>query len=416
MKVAPLSGKQVLMTVKHLRADIIAVAMTAMMLFCGAASAAVNLGQPCSPDGSTGVTDITLQSVTCVSGVWAASSSVVSAPKPTFDGAKVKQFAKAIVDDTPYFKKAITISQNVASEATILFWLMSALLVAHAGLKMIAGDNMEELIEAVITVSFFSLLFFEYQNIFAKHVPEFFTAWMNSLIGLIATGVNLPASATVGDIAGQLAANVIQVTEGVFKALENAFNINSWTDVFANIAGLVFLWFLTGPLVQQIMGVSAAYVAMFLLSDAVASIAIMIGPVFVAFGILDYTRTMFRAWVGVLVSAWGIKLIAVAALPMITAMTGYLTSNASIGFDAHTSMDTVFGILVVMAFIGEMVSLIPMTAKTLFDGVAGVGSGSASKAGGLVSGATTATQNAANKGVSDRVKSLGSSMWGSAKK
>lgn len=275
----------------------------------------------------------------------------------------VKEAVAGLIDSvTPYEAARETAKTLAGGETLTLFFILSAILVAWAGLQKMLNNGWDELFEAVITVSFFSLLVFEYDLIFGESLPKFFGTWSDAIY-----------SASSGQAGGTISSGVGALVETIFalvlKALlamvENAFNYM--------LLFLPILIIFTGPAMYKIGKSSVQVVSHVLVASGISAVALVVGPVAVALGVLPWTRKIFWGWLAVLTSALGVKVIMAATLPVFLFFSQKMDSAGTFAFGLGGSAikDTIM-LMIFAEVLVALVGLVPDVARAIFGGVMSV--------------------------------------------
>lgn len=251
-----------------------------------------------------------------------------------------------------------------------VFGAFAALAAAIAGVKILleiiegegAGEALAELVELILVVGIFLFMLQNYAWIFADSIKALFAG----LAGAMGLGSGTE------DVFGGIKA--------LFKPIQNAFGVifspdDSWySAIIKFVSNFLTVVVLLTALVALI-GASIAYVAVYLMGDALAGVALAVGPFFVSLGVWEVTRGWFRNWLEFLVVAFMYKVVAgVLVLLLAKAFNAQMASLASgaiyatggAGVEAAVSI----GFAVKAVILASVILYLLLTAPSIAHGLA----------------------------------------------
>lgn len=282
----------------------------------------------------------------------------------------VRDAVAGLIDSvSPYESTRDTAKKLITGEdspALTLFAVLSVLLIAWAGLQMVMGAGWDELMDAVITISFFSLLLFQYDQIFGESLPKMFGSWSDTIYAA-ATGNS--AGGGMSNAAGALVEAIFAITLKALIAMTE--NMVSYLLLFS---GVMLLF--TGPAIYKIAMAAITVVSIFLIANGVAAIALAIGPVMVAFGVLPWTRKLFYGWLSVITTALGTKVVLAATLPVFLFFSDQMSHAANFtnggGFLGGSAIKDTILLMIYAKVLSTLIETVPTIAQGIFGGVMGI--------------------------------------------
>lgn len=285
----------------------------------------------------------------------------------------VKDAVAGVVDNANPFDEARTTAKNITASLgapAVTLWLaLSVIVLCWSGLKIIGGEDLGELIDAMITITFFGLLVNQYDQIFGEYLPKFFTTWGDTIYSATTGGTS---SGTVGNAAGAMVELLFAVIMKILTATVE--NIVTYFFMFTAI----FLLF-TGPALYRLGMAAVTVAATFMIANGIAAIAIALGPIAVALGVLPWTRQIFTAWLALLTASFGIKVIAAATLPVLTFFSAQMSglgnitgSQSGVGVGGFFGAGAIKDIILIMIYaevLSTLVGMMPELARAIFGGV-----------------------------------------------
>ena len=276
-------------------------------------------------------------------------------------------FANPNVMYSSAFDKAKQLTDPAKSTWAALTFLAFAWMGIRVTLEGSPHKVMSELIATILKSGIVFFMLDQY-NMIGQAV----TSSMTMLVGLVGPNSGAQASALA-------AADAMYQTA---SALWNGIKIltvdpGDWmNDVFYLIGGIAMIV------------AAALYVLMFFLGDLIASLCIALGPIFIAFAVLDATMGFFENWTKTLLTGLGYKVVA-AGIVFLTAdvFTNKLTGQGA-SSDAAIAA-AIMGIATVYVMIQ-----VPQLASSLFGAGFRVGGDVAEKA---ALGAKSASKSAGGK-------------------
>lgn len=213
-----------------------------------------------------------------------------------------------------------------------VFGALVALVGAVTGIKILLeiiegegfGGALEELIKLILSAGIFLFLLNNYELVFKTSLKSLFD-------GIAAAG---GFGKGAGDLLGGFQ-KIMGSIGGAFKVIfpESA----SWFTLiglfFYHLLAVVI--FLAAILV--IVAAMAGYVIVYVMGDALAAIALALGPFFVALGVWEVTRGWFRNWVEFLATAFMYKVVA-SVIVLLVGM-GFADQLSKIAESAQSSIN-----------------------------------------------------------------------------
>ncbi|MHB1621349.1 MAG: type IV secretion system protein [Sulfuricella sp.] len=166
------------------------------------------------------------------------------------------------------------------------------------GIRMALGrdhHSMTQLVETVLEIGIFMFLFQQYSMVTGTIIDS-----MQALAGVVSGGdANAAGGAKIMMQAGVAELNAIGAVMG---------NNGLWAEAgnfLLNIPQEIILCLAACGMLLA----STIYVLMYFIGDAMAAVAISLGPLFVALGVTKWTRGYFDGWVKTLMTSLGYKVV-----------------------------------------------------------------------------------------------------------
>ena len=264
---------------------------------------------------------------------------------------------------------AYTIAKGdkVQSLSMTLAWTLGVLALAIPGLKLVLGGGdsaMEEFLTALLMVGIFSSLLI---NDNYMKVTQSISGELGKLSDSFSGNSDGPIEA--------MASMVGAIING------NLQNIPSGWDMIGNFQ--LFLMAVVMLLFAFFFGtIAVLFVILYVnVGNVLISIAIAIGPIFVAMGVWKVTRTFFEKWFNFFLIACMYQVVGMLLVTLI-AMSAIIPAEATATFWSGTA-NMLYGVLM-MVILAFMSSMIPDIANSLMPGnIAGMGGiGNAASSGG----------------------------------
>lgn len=251
-----------------------------------------------------------------------------------------------------------------------VFGAFAALAGAVKGVKILleviegegAGESLAELIELILVIGLFLFLLQNYGWIFADSLQSLFDA-MGAAMGF---------GAGLGDpIAG---------LKALYGAIKNAYELmfspeDAWYTLVAKfiangLAGVVLL-----AALFVILAATVIYIAVYLMGDALAGVALAVGPFFIALGVWEVTRGWFRNWLEFLVLSFLYKVVASALVLLLAqafeGQVAELVAAASYTGAGEGGMAMVsVGLAAKAGILGGVIAVLLLSAPSIAHGIA----------------------------------------------
>lgn len=251
-----------------------------------------------------------------------------------------------------------------------VFGAFAALASAVKGVKILleviegesAGESLAELIELILVIGIFLFLLQNYGWIFADSLRSLFDA-MGAAMGFGA-GLGDPTAglkALYGSI--KSAHNLMFNPEDAWYTLIAKFVANGLAGVVLYVALLT------------ILAAMVVYIAIYLMGDALAGVALAVGPFFIALGVWEVTRGWFRNWLEFLVLSFSYKVVAsTLTLLLARAFQGQVDELvAAIGYtgagEGGMAMLSI-GLAAKAAILASVICLLLLAAPSIAHGIA----------------------------------------------
>lgn len=265
------------------------------------------------------------------------------------------------------------------------FWGLALISFVWVGLKMALGQKhgMTELIETVLEVGMFFFLFDQYQMITGAIVDS-----MQALAGVVSGG---DATAANGS---KIFLNAAMAQFNAISSIMDAGGTSALAKLGAFLENIVQELILTLAACMMLFA-SIIYVMMYFVGDAMAAVAVSLGPLFIALGVSPWLRDFFSGWVKTLMTSLGYK---VAAATIVGLMSHAIT-NAAAHMSNQGYMQSLITSISALTFSFLCIYImfkVPELASSLFGAGIRAGSelggeaGSAAKAGGKAAGKAAA--------------------------
>ncbi|TXF11596.1 type IV secretion system protein [Pelomicrobium methylotrophicum] len=271
-----------------------------------------------------------------------------------------------------------------------VFWVLVALVGALTGIKILLeviegegfGDAFEKLIQLLLSVGVFLFLLNNYEFVFGSSLKSLFDAV--AAAGGFGERLDDPISALY---------KMLGAIAGAFKVIfpENA----SWFSLIGAFFVHFFAVIIFLAAIIIIIGAIGAYVIVYLIGDALAGVAIALGPFFVALGVWDVTRGWFKNWLEFLVNAFMYKVVAAIIVLLISKVIARRmelladSAQATLNGEQITAMLSFLLAIKVALYAGVVMFLVlqtPQIAHGLARGGMSYGEEGLKKLAGIVSG------------------------------
>jgi len=276
----------------------------------------------------------------------------------TDSGSQIHSYIASTINQTNTFVNSGTTADRLTTgngtPALSLFAVLSGILIIYAAIGIIQGSSPgDEIVEALLPIAFFGMLLTGYKTLFVVKLPLFF----NDFISIVVSAGG--ASSSTGDA-------VATIVDTIFSAIGNILVSTISNGVGHFLVFLIAIFFVLGA-IKQLIAAILKYVSLFLIADAIAGIALSIGPIFIAFGVLRATRNFFQTWLAALVSTFGVKVVAAATLPIIKEFASHIST---------TGNSAITDLILLMLFaevLSMLIDMIPGIAQSIFGHMSGMG-------------------------------------------
>lgn len=256
---------------------------------------------------------------------------------------------------------ATSISERIKGDADKVAFGLGVIAIVLAGLRWAATNDpvsaWTDFIEAILILGIFASLYVSYSTF----APSIFT-WFHKLATAINSGDDIQSlPATLATTAGKFFESVGRMLKAVFtsnlsliEAIGGAVLL-FLAFIFVLAAALIYSWFI---MVGQLM----------------VAIGIVLGPLAVAFGMLDITRKYFTAWLDYMVTGSMYMVVAATIAQLVSApLLSAVSDIGTIGTDTVMAAGYALSISIVLIFIALE---IPKIAGSIFGtggGISGTG-------------------------------------------
>lgn len=270
----------------------------------------------------------------------------------------------------PVFAKADAMSKtmgagtiNVFTPAGAVFsvFAMIALMMSAVAMILNKSDVTNEFADFVLTgltVMFFGYLLINYNEVVVVGISKFFNSWTSIAMG----GVS-PQEAVVN-----MVYDLVFSAVGVFaKAGTQIWSINPF-KLFSGLALLIPMLFACYAILQAALAV----ILNILISNAVAAVGIVLGPVFVGFGAWEKSRSLFIQWLNMLLTAFGLKVVTVVLLTIVVSQFTNQLSYAINKGESFLGLEMIGDCFIIILYayaIKAIAETAPSIASNLFGGV-----------------------------------------------
>ena len=215
------------------------------------------------------------------------------------DGTAMKIFEKYATNKT-MFTAAQSNAAAVSGMAQGTMAGLALIMFSWLGIQVAFGNGghhtMTKLIETILEVGIFFFIFQQYDMLVQAIVNS-----MQALAGILSGGDQNAANGAVV---------LLRSAVAELNAIGSIANQGSW---WGSKIGYVLeyipqeLVFAVSALIMLLA--SVIYIAMYFIGDAMAAVAISLGPLFVALGVSTWTRDFFNGWIKALLTGLGYKVV-----------------------------------------------------------------------------------------------------------
>lgn len=256
---------------------------------------------------------------------------------------------------------ATSLSDRVRSESDKVAFGLGTIALVLAGLRWASTSDAvtawTDFLEAIFFIGIFSALYVSYTSF----GPAIFV-WFDRIATSINGGVdiyNLPM--TLAGTAGKFYDSIVRI---LIAALSNPLKL-----VDAIVAAIAFALACLAVLAAAII-----YSWYILVGHLMVAVGIVVGPLAVAFGMMDISRKYFTAWLDYMVTGSLYMVVAAIIAQLVSAsLESIVTDVTNVGTDTTLAASYALSIAVVLIFIATE---IPKIAGSLFGtggGISGAG-------------------------------------------
>nr|WP_315591806.1 type IV secretion system protein [uncultured Cupriavidus sp.] len=291
-----------------------------------------------------------------------APQQTVSASQPgeLGDGIK-KALSKMDGMRSSLISSATSLSDRVRSESDKVAFGLGTIALVLAGLRWASTSDAvtawTDFLEAILFLGIFSALYVSYTSF----GPAIFV-WFDKIATAINSGVdiyNLPM--TLAGTAGKFYDSIVRT---LIAGLNNPLKL-----VDAIVAAVAFTFALLSVLAAAII-----YSWFILVGHLMVAVGIVVGPLAVAFGMLDISRKYFAAWLDYMVTGSLYMVVAAIMAQLVSSPIQDIVSGVSnVGTDTTLAASYALSISIVLIFIAME---IPKISGSLFGtggGISGTG-------------------------------------------
>lgn len=256
---------------------------------------------------------------------------------------------------------ATSLSNRVRSEADKVAFGLGTIALVLAGLRWASTSDAvtawTDFLESILFLGIFSALYVSYTSF----GPAIFV-WFDKIASAINGGVdvyNLPT--TLAGTAGKFYDSIVRI---LIAGLSNPLRL-----VDAVVAAFTF-----GLACIAVLAASIIYSWYVLVGHLMVAVGIVVGPLAVAFGMLDLSRKYFTAWLDYMVTGSMYMVVAAIISQLVSsALESIVTDVTNVGTDTTLAASYALSIAIVLIFIAME---IPKLAGSLFGtggGISGTG-------------------------------------------
>lgn len=256
---------------------------------------------------------------------------------------------------------ATSLSDRVRSESDKVAFGLGVIALVLAGLRWASTSDAvtawTDFLESIFFVGIFAALYTSYTS-FGPAIYVWFDAIATSING----GVNVyDLPITLANTAGNFYDSIVRI---LIAGLSNPLRF-----VDAVLAAVAFGFACIAVLIAALI-----YSWYILVGNLMVAVGIVVGPLAVAFGMLDITRKYFTAWLDYMVTGSMYMVVAAIITQLVTAsLLSIVTDVGNIGTDTTLAASYALSIAIVLVFIAME---IPKIAGSLFGtggGISGTG-------------------------------------------
>lgn len=256
---------------------------------------------------------------------------------------------------------ATSISERIKGDADKVAFGLGVIALVLAGLRWAATTNpvdaWTDFIEAILILGIFASLYVSYSTF----APSIYT-WFHKLATAINSGDDIQSlPATLATTAGKF-------FESVGRMLKAVFTSNMSLMEAIGGAVLLFIAFVC------VMFAALIYSWYIMIGQLMVAIGIVLGPLAVAFGMLDMTRKYFTAWLDYMVTGSMYMVVAATIAQLVSApLLSAVSDIGTIGTDTVMAAGYALSISIILIFIAME---IPKIAGSIFGtggGISGTG-------------------------------------------
>lgn len=256
---------------------------------------------------------------------------------------------------------ATAISDRIKGDADKVAFGLGVITMVLAGLRWAATNDpvaaWTDFIEAILILGIFASLYASYSTF----APAIFT-WFHKLATAINSGDDIQS------LPSTLATTAGKFFESVGRMLKAVFTSNVSLIEAIGGAVLLFLAFIC------VLAAALIYSWFIMVGQLMVAIGIVLGPLAVAFGMLDITRKYFTAWLDYMVTGSMYMVVAATIAQLVSApLLAAVSDIGAIGTDTVMAAGYALSISIVLIFIALE---IPKIAGSIFGtggGISGTG-------------------------------------------
>ena len=271
--------------------------------------------------------------------------------------ASIDNLLRMFVNPGVMYSRAFAKAQTLGDPAKSTWAALTFLAFAWLGLRMALEGSphkaMSSLLETMLRAGIVFFMLDQYQMLVTS-ITDSTTYLVTVISGSGDQNGALSAASSFYQSARALWDGITVIT----------YNPLIWVaDVLYFIAGLILL------------GAALIYVLMYFIGDLVASLAISLGPIFIAMAVLEATVGFFDNWVKTLLTGLGYKVVAAGIVFLTSDM---LTTALTTNMGTAASMGNAIGALILALATVYIMLQVPQLAASLFGAAFRIGSDLAS--------------------------------------